>query len=41
MSDEDGLSRAEYINKIANKNKPLFVKFKASWCGPCKVSNDY
>ena len=36
MSDEDGLSRAEYINKIANKNKPLFVKFKASWCGPCK-----
>ena len=36
MSDEDELSRAEYTNKIANKHKPLFVKFTASWCGPCK-----
>lgn len=37
MSEEDGLSRNQYQNIIAAKKKPLFVKFTASWCGPCKA----
>lgn len=36
MSDSEGLSRQEFLNMIKNKNKPLFVKFTADWCGPCK-----
>ena len=36
MSDEDEMSRADYMSIIANKKTPLFVKFTASWCGPCK-----
>ena len=36
MSDQDEMSRGDYINMIANKKLPLFVKFTAPWCGPCK-----
>lgn len=36
MSDEEEMTRADYTNIIANKKLPLFVKFTASWCGPCK-----
>ena len=36
MSDDEEMTRAEYMNIIATKQKPLFVKFTASWCGPCK-----
>ena len=36
MSDDEEMTRAEYVNIIATKQKPLFVKFTASWCGPCK-----
>lgn len=35
-SDEDTLSRAEFLELVKNKTKPLFVKFTADWCGPCK-----
>ena len=35
-SDEEGLSRKQYLDIIMNKTKPLFVKFTAEWYGPCK-----
>ena len=35
-SDEEGLTRQQYKNIITKKTKPLFVKFTADWCGPCK-----
>ena len=36
MSDDEELTRQDYTNIINNKTKPLFVKFTATWCGPCK-----
>lgn len=35
-SDDEGISRQQYMQYITNKTKPLFVKFTAEWCGPCK-----
>ena len=36
MSDDEGLTRKQYLEIINSKTKPLFVKFTATWCGPCK-----
>ena len=36
MSDDDEMTRQQYNNIISTKTKPLFVKFTAGWCGPCK-----
>jgi len=36
MSDDEGLSRQQFLDIIQSKKKPLFVKFTATWCGPCK-----
>ncbi len=34
-------TRSEFKNLIKyNKDKVIFVKYTADWCGPCKSIND-
>ncbi len=32
---EDGMTVEEYLKKTENKEKVVFVYFKADWCAPC------
>ncbi|MBK7667861.1 MAG: thioredoxin family protein [Sphingobacteriaceae bacterium] len=32
---DDGMTVEEYVKKTENKDKIVFVYFKADWCAPC------
>jgi thioredoxin 1 len=35
IKQEDGMTVEEYVKKTENKDKIVFVYFKADWCAPC------